>query len=237
MLKVFVGWEPREIPGYQVTVRSLLEHTRYGHNVEVQPLVEPHLRALGHYRRRHERRDGRLWDSVSQAPMATEFALTRFLVPALCQHRGWAVFCDCDFLWRADVCELLEYADPRHAVCVVKHDHRPPEQSKMDGQIQTVYPRKNWSSLMLINCAHPAHGQLTTFAVNAALGRMLHAFAWLRDSEIGALPEAWNWLEGWSAPDIEPKAVHYTRGTPDMAGYEHAPYAEEWRAVLGEVAA
>src|SRR5215207_1882203 len=102
--QIFVGFDSREVPAYQVCVQSLRE--RGGGVLAVEPVLEPHLRALGLYRRQHERRDGRLWDTVSAAPMSTEFALTRFLVPSLCRA-DWAVFCDCDFLWRSDVRELL----------------------------------------------------------------------------------------------------------------------------------
>ena len=233
MLKVFVGWDPREVAAYQVCVRSLAAQSSVA--LDIEPLVLGHLQALGLYRRPTARRGGRLWDLISDAPMSTEFALTRFLVPHLAGRGGWALFCDADFLWRADVAELLELADPRTAVQVVKHDHRPRETSKMDGQAQVPYARKNWSSLVLWNCCHPAHAALTLGEINGVPGRHLHAFHWLEDALIGALPEHWNWLEGWSSPALEPKAVHYTRGTPDMAGHAGAPFAGEWRAVLREV--
>ncbi len=234
MFKVFIGWDSREAMAYQVCLRSLL--ARSSLRLEVQPLLAAHLRALGLYRRPEERRGGLLWDKISQAPMATEFALTRFLVPHLAGHGGWALFCDADFLWRADLRSLFALADPRFAVMVVKHDYRPPETTKMDRQAQLGYACKNWSSLMLWNCAHKAHRALTLEAINAWPGLALHGFRWLDDELIGGLPEAWNWLEGWSRPEIEPKAVHFTRGTPDMTGHEGAPYAEEWRAVAASLA-
>ena len=233
MLKVFVGWDPDEVAAYQVCVASLAGRSSL--RLEVQPLLQPHLRALGLYWRPQERRGGQLWDSISGAPMATDFALTRFLVPHLAGYGGWALFCDCDFLWRADLAELLALADPRHAVMLVKHDHKPPEERKMDGRAQLPYRRKNWSSLVLWNCCHKANRALTPALVSAWPGRNLHGFAWLDDHLIGALPEAWNWLEGWSDPAIDPKAVHFTRGTPDMPGYQAVPYADDWRAVLAEV--
>ena len=224
---VFIGWDSRELAAYDVCVRSL--QARSGGAVAIEPLVESQLRACGLYRRQHERRDGRLWDTLSAAPMATEFAITRFLVPQV-SAADWAVFCDCDFLWRADVRELVALADPRYAVMVVQHDYAPAEGLKMDGQLQLAYPRKNWSSLMLWNCRHPAHAPLAGI-VNTWAGRRLHAFEWLDDALIGALPEPWNWLEGHSSPALDPKAVHFTRGTPDLPGYEAVPYADEWRSV------
>lgn len=225
VFQVFVGFDGREAAAYEVCVRSLV--ARASGALAVEPLVEAHLRGLGLYTRRHERRDGRLWDTISGAPMATEFAITRFLTPMLARA-DWAVFCDCDFLFRDDPLALFALADPRYAVMAVQHDYRPLEGVKMDGQVQTAYPRKNWSSLMLWNCRHPAHADLPRL-VNQWAGRRLHGFEWLDDSLIGQLPEAWNWLEGHSSDAIDPSAVHFTRGTPDMAGYHDVPYAEEWR--------
>lgn len=230
-LKVFIGYDPREQAAYRVAERSIRRHARVA--VDVQPLVLEHLRWKGVYNRPTELREGRLWDGISAAPMATEFALTRFLVPHLAGYRGWALFCDVDFLWRDDVGELLAHADERKALMCVPHDYMPGEAVKMDGQVQTGYVRKNWSSLMLVNCGHLAHaGQLDR--VNRWPGLWLHQFRWLRDEDLGVLPTHWNWLEGISNPAINPCAVHYTRGTPDMKGYEDAAYADEWRATLQE---
>jgi hypothetical protein len=224
----FFGFDSRESAAYEVCVRSLLRHASC--EPRVHPILQAHARGLGLYTRHQERRDGRLWDTISEAPMATEFAITRFLTPILAQSE-WAVFGDSDFLWRADAAELLALADPRYAVMVVKHDYAPTESVKMDGQLQLLYARKNWSSLILWNCRHPAHAALGQF-VNEWAGRRLHAFEWLEDGLIGELPPEWNWLEGHSDPSLNPKAVHFTRGTPDMPGYESVPYSREWREVL-----
>ncbi|WP_326535352.1 glycosyltransferase [Pseudorhodoferax sp.] len=230
-VQVFVGFDSREAVAYEVCVQSLRE--RSARRLPVTPLLEPHLRATGLYRRVHERRDGRLWDRLSGAPMSTEFALTRFLVPQLAEA-DWALYCDCDFLWRADPAALFALADPRFAVMVVPHEQHVRETVKMDGQLQLAYRRKNWSSLMLWNCRHPAHAPLAE-ALHRWPGRQLHGFDWLADELIGMLPEAWNWLEGYSAPGIDARAVHFTRGTPDLPGYEEVPYAAEWHAVRERV--
>jgi hypothetical protein len=218
---IFVGFDSREAGAYAVCVKSLRNH------------CEPHVRGMGLYTRKHERRDGRLWDVISEAPMSTEFAITRFLTPTL-SPTEWAVFCDCDFLWRADVRDLFALADPAYAVQVVQHAYTPEEGVKMDGQLQLNYRRKNWSSLVLWNCRHPAHEALKGW-IHSRPGRHLHAFEWLDDALIGSLPQEWNWLEGHSCGDLDPKAVHFTRGTPEMKGYENVPYAEEWRAVLASL--
>ena len=86
----------------------------------------------------------------------------------------------------------------------------------MDGAVQTVYPRKNWSSLMLFNCDHPAVRSLTPDVVNRESGAYLHRMQWVADEDIGALPVEWNWLEGWNEKPAQgtPKVVHFTRGGP-----------------------
>ncbi len=231
-LKVFIGFDAREVPAYQVTEHSLRKHASIP--LEVQPLVLEHLRWKRLYGRPHEIREGRLWDCISDAPMATEFALTRFLVPHLAGYRGWAIFCDCDFLFRRDIAEVLELADARFAVMVCKHDHQPREALKMDGQIQTSYARKNWSSFMLVNCGHDMHAG-TLDRVNRWRGLWLHQFRFLQDEDIGELPAQWNYLEGEAyAPELEPAALHFTRGTPNMPGWSHVSWAEEWRRALEE---
>lgn len=222
-LKIFVGFDTREVSAYHVCTASLRRHATQP--LMVYPLRLADLRRRGLYTRPHERREGILWDAISDRPMSTEFALSRFLVPALAGYSGWALYCDCDFLWRADVCKLIALADPAYAVMVVKHCYVP-AQVKMDGQRNLAYPRKNWSSLMLFNCEHPANLSLNAHAVNARHRDYLHGFGWLNDEQIGALPFEWNWLQ------LEPLAVHFTNGTPQMPGHESAAYAGEWKGYL-----
>lgn len=171
------------------------------------------------------------WDAISEAPMSTAHAISRFLVPALCDYEGWAVFTDGDVLFRRDVRDLFALADPRYAVQVVQHDYAPSQGNKMEGQTQTRYARKNWSSVVLWNCGHPANLVLTVGIVNAVPGRDLHRFSWLDDALIGSLPPEWNWLVGHSDPAIDPAIAHFTSGVPDMSGYEHVAYADEWYSV------
>jgi len=214
--RVYVGWDSREDIAYQVCRYSLLK--RASVPIEVIPLRQEELRAQGLYWRERD-------------PLAsTEFTYTRFLVPQLAGRRGWALFCDCDFLWLADIAELLALIDDRCAVMCVHHDHNPPEMVKMDGAVQTRYPRKNWSSLVLFNCGHRANAKLTADVVSRESGQYLHRFRWLDDAVIGALPETWNWLEGWSPrPDSgTPKVVHFTRGGPWFENWQDVTYAELW---------
>jgi lipopolysaccharide biosynthesis glycosyltransferase len=215
----FIGWDPRESLGWQICVRSLLKHAK------VPPAIHPisitHLGSA--YRRPTERRDGRLWDTKSNAYMSTEFSLARFWTPSLSKAE-WSIFCDGDFLFRSDVAELEKLLDPQYAVMVVKHDFKPKAESKMDGQVQTTYDRKLWSSLIAFNNTRAACKRLDAYELENKTGLYLHALRWCKDYEIGELPAAWNFVPGHNEGDA--KAVHFTQGTPDM-GYDNE-FAPEW---------
>ncbi len=190
------------------------------------------MRAKGLYRRETFTRMGRMVDNISDAPMSTEFAISRFLTPTLAQS-GLALFLDSDMLSRHDIFELFAQADPTKAVMCVQHHHDPPESRKMDDQVQLRYFRKNWSSVMLFNCDHPSNRALTVDLINSVPGRDLHRFCWLKDEEIGPLDPTWNYLVGGNgAPQIDPKMVHFTNGIPRMSGYASSEFADEWRATL-----
>ena len=215
-LRVFVGWDSREEIAYEVCKQSLEAHSSIP--LEIIPIKQYEVRRRGLYTR------------DSDPLSSTEFSFTRFLVPHLADYRGWAVFVDCDFLFRRDIASLLDYRDPSKAIYCVKHEYHPKESTKMDGQTQTQYARKNWSSFMLINCGHEQVQKLTPQIVNTESGLYLHRFQWLTDDVIGSLPVTWNYLEGWhtSADCEDPIAVHYTRGGPWFANWQHVEYGQEW---------
>jgi len=227
---IWVGWDPREEEAFIVARTSILR--RLSASIPVRGLYLDELRRLGLYWRETEYRGNQLWDVISEAPMATQFSISRFLTPHLAGNEGWALFMDADMMARADLAELFALADPTKAVMVVQHNHRPTQTVKMDGQIQTQYARKNWSSLMLWNLGHPGTQRLTVKMVNSLPGRDLHRFCWLQDEEIGSLPVEWNFLVGHTTDDVEPKIVHHTDGAPCMPGYHDAPYADEWHREL-----
>ncbi len=232
-LRVYVGWDQRDIAAFIVCQESLHAHASIP--IEVVPLRDWELRRRGVYwREYHVDQRGQMWDSRDGKPFSTAFAFTRFLVPLLEDYgKDPVVFCDADMLWRADVAELVELSKGKPLACV-QHDYRPPESEKMEGVIQTRYDRKNWSSLMVMR-PHRCKG-LTPYVCNNWSGQALHGMSWIDDQDIGALPERWNWLEGWSEGD-DPAVVHYTRGTPDMEGCEGAAYADEWWGYLNGVQA
>lgn len=226
---IFIGWEPREASAFAVARHSI--RRRMTQPIPIRALVLSELRAAGLYVRPTSVRDGRLWDDISEAPCSTEFSNSRFLVPHLAKT-GWALFLDCDFMARVNIARVFDLCDPSKAVMCVKHNHVPAETVKMDGQIQTKYGRKNWSSMTIFNCNHPANKALTLDVINTWPGRDLHAFKWLDDSQIGELPPEWNHLVGEHEPNPRACLVHHTLGTPAMPGYEDCEFAADWRAEL-----
>ena len=230
--RVFVGYDSREREAYEVCVASLRKHASIP--LLIEPLDERRLRHAGLYWRDWRHEHGQFIDGRDRLPFSTEFSFSRFLAPALCQWQGGpALYCDGDFLWRGDVAGLFALADPSFAVQLVKHDHQPAETVKMEGQAQTRYYRKNWSSCVLWHPRHAANLMLTPRIVSSSRGQWLHAFQWLEEREIGGLPEAFNWLEGTSDPAIDPVAVHLTRGGPWQPDWQDVAYAQEWRSVAG----
>lgn len=224
--RVFLGFDPNEMRAHNVATTSLLERSNRD-QLQVNRLCRITLQ--GQYTRPTTRMpNGQLFDELSGAPMSTEHAIARFFVPYLCGYQGWALFTDGDVLFREDVRHLFDLADDRYAIQVVQHRPLLEEGQKKAGQIQQAYPRKNWSSVMLWNCQHPANIALTTDVCNIWPGRELHAFTWLDDELIGVLPERWNYLVGVNPIQPDPAIVHYTLGTPDTAGCEDVHFADEW---------
>ena len=212
----FIGYDSKEDIAYRVCKQSLLNNSTIPITVMSLKLYELVSKKI-YYR--------------SIDPLAsTEFTYSRFLVPSLMNFKGWAVFCDCDFVFLDDVAKLFENLSEDKAIYCVQHDYTPNEKHKMDGQKQTIYPRKNWSSFIIYNCSHPSNLKLDVNLVNSETGSFLHQFKWLQDSEIGSLDERWNWLEGWTSKhnDQKPYAVHYTRGGPWFSEWQDVEFADEW---------
>ena len=230
-LQVYIGFDARERLAWEVCAASIQAHAG-DYPLSVHPIGRTGLEAEGLYQRPTLSSDGKLWDVISREFCSTDFSLARFWVPYVAGRTGWALYCDCDFLFRADVRGIMEHADARYAVMVVPNKHEPVETEKMNGQAQTAYFRKNWSSLMLWNLGHAGAHRPNLFDLNNWHKHDLHGFRWLAEMEIGFLPQEWNWLAGVSVPVTDPKAVHFTLGTPDMPGYEDSPYADEWRAYV-----
>jgi lipopolysaccharide biosynthesis glycosyltransferase len=217
MVRVFIGYDENETVAYHVLSHSILRNASVP--VSISPLKKELFR--GFFNRPRGEYD------------STDFAITRFLVPFLCDYEGYAVFMDCDMLCLGDIGDLANYMTLMDhyntAVRVVKHEYSPSTKTKFLDQVQTTYSKKNWSSVMVFN--NTLCRNLTPEYVEKAHGLDLHQFKWCNDYQIGGLPMKWNFLVGeYKADDEMPKLIHYTLGTPCFKEYENCEYGEMWRA-------
>lgn len=164
------------------------------------------------------------------------FITSRYLIPCLEDFRGWALFIDSDIVLRADIAELWELRDDRYAVQVVKHDYRTSAARKYVGSPiendNLDYERKNWSSVMLMNCGHPAMRQMVPSRVSQMTSSDLHRFRWLPDALIGELPTRWNHLVGEYPRNDDAALVHHTLGVPGFSHYVDAEHSRDWHWLL-----
>jgi lipopolysaccharide biosynthesis glycosyltransferase len=209
-VRIFVGYDSREAVAYHTFCQSVLENASVP--VSFTPLA---LKTLPDYIETHS--DG-----------SNAFIYSRFLTPYLCGFKGWALFADGDMICREDIAKLWALRDPSKAVMVAKHDYQTKASQKYLGNKNQNYPRKNWSSVVLWNCDHPAHQILTPAFLMQQTGAYLHRFSWLEDDLIGEFPLEWNWLVTEYPENEQAKLLHYTLGTPCFKDYKDADSSPLW---------
>jgi lipopolysaccharide biosynthesis glycosyltransferase len=211
-INVFVGFDQLEAIAYHVFCQSVLEKSTS--LINFTPLAHQNL----NFFKNHD--DG-----------SNKFIYSRFLTPFLNEYSGWAIFADGDMVCNHDITELWNLKDPSKAVQVVKHEYKTKKTVKYLGNKNEDYPRKNWSSLVLWNCGHPANKILTPEFIQDKPGSFLHRFSWLDDSQIGELPIEWNWLAIEYPNNPAAKIIHYTLGTPCFKEYSTTSQADIWQQV------
>jgi lipopolysaccharide biosynthesis glycosyltransferase len=205
MFRIFIGFDSRFPEPADVLAYSLRKHSTIPLDIRYLKLGELGLN------RAHD-------------PLAsTEFTYSRFLVPHLCNFRGIALFLDNDMLCFGDVRQLAELDMSQYALRVVQHDYQPSNTIKMYGAVQTSYPRKNWSSMMLMDCSKLKLWSKVT--VESQTGAYLHRFQDIPDAQIGELPKTWNTLD---TMDDRTQLIHYTNGGPWFEQYLNHPHAGIW---------
>ncbi len=209
-VKIYVGFDQLEAIAYHVFCQSILEKSTLP--IEFSPLS---INGLLNYQEIHK--DG-----------SNQFIYSRFLTPYLSNFSGWAIFADGDMVCNADIAELWALRDETKAVQVVKHDYKTRQKVKYLGNKNEDYPRKNWSSLVLWNCGHPANKVLIPEFVSEKPGSYLHRFSWLSDDLIGDLPKEWNWLAIEYPDNPGAKIIHFTLGTPCFKEYSKSSMASLW---------
>jgi lipopolysaccharide biosynthesis glycosyltransferase len=217
-VRVFVGFDQREAAAFHVCCQSIIEKASVP--VSFHPLASNMLNGFD------GKRDG-----------TNAFTLSRFLVPSLCNFEGWALCIDGDMVVDIDIAELWAWRTALFdkAVGVVKHDYKTRHPRKYIGTPMEAgnadYPRKNWSSVTLWNCAHLGNRLLTREFVTKASSTFLHRFEWLPDAEIGELSPGWNYLVGEQPPSIA-HLYHHTTGVPGIKHYADWNASWKWHASL-----
>lgn len=145
----------------------------------------------------------------------TDFTYSRYLVPWLCDFKGKAVFLDSDMVVVSDICQLVEAAGDE-PVSVVKNAQR-----------------FEWPSLMVFNCEHEDCKTLTPEWLDDIENKP-QSFEWA--SEVGDLPEEWNYCIGYDDPEKGDKAkiLHYTMGTPAFVEIVEAGIGGEYAWMFNE---
>jgi lipopolysaccharide biosynthesis glycosyltransferase len=210
LIKLYVGFDPKEAIAYHVFIQSVIKNSSAP--IQITPLA---LSLLDEFKETHNDR-------------SNDFIYSRFLTPYLNNFEGWAIFADGDMICNADIMELINLADPDKAVSVVKHNYKTKFKKKYLGNINEDYPRKNWSSVILWNCSHPKHKILTPSFVAQQTGKFLHRFSWLEDNDIGELPIEWNWLAIEYEANPNAKLIHYTLGTPCFKEFKNTDMSDLW---------
>ena len=201
-IPIFIGYDHRERAATNVLIDSLYQHSSLP--LSIAPLITPQLESIGIYKRQRDPKQ------------STDFSFTRFLVPYLMNYKGWAIFMDCDMLCYEDINKLWEQREDKYSLMCVQHQHNPSEEIKFQGEIQSPYPKKNWSSLMMLNCSKCT--ALNIDFVNNASGLELHRFLWLEgDHQIGEIKGKWNYLVDVNnnlKEKEKPLLAHWTLGGP-----------------------
>lgn len=213
MIQLFCGYDPREAVGYHTFCHSVVK--RATAPVNFTPL-----------------------SSMGLPQGSNTFTLSRFLVPYLMGFQGHAIFCDAsDMLMLADIAELDALYDPTFAVQVVKHEYQTRHKMKYMGtEMQCPnrdYSRKNWASVMLINCAHEDWRTATPESIAST-----PALEWLQFkniADVGAIPAEWNCLVDEGQDSTNAKLLHWTAGIPCFPMYANAPRAEDWNQAHKEM--
>lgn len=200
MIRLFTGYDAREAVGWHVFASSVIRRASFP--VSLIPISEV------------------------QTDGSNAFTYARYKVAELCDFEGWAIFADaCDMLCMADIADLWAMRNDFFAVQVVKHSYKTRNPVKYLGTTMQCpnmdYPRKNWSSLMLINCAAPEWKQIK-------IGKKAHQFSGFHDDRIGDLPRQWNCLVDEGQDSDGANLLHWTAGIPGFDFYKNAPRAGDW---------
>lgn len=203
-VRLFVGLDPNELVGFHVFLQSVLGQTD-PNQVEIYPICKTKGDASNTFNQH--------WTDI----------------PKRCGYRGRAVFVDgCDMLCRADIRELVELIEPGCDVAVVPHEYSTKFPVKFLGHPNEDYPRKNWTSVLVIDAGMSIWRNLDSKIADKPKS-YIQRLEFIKDERITYLPTVWNHLVSEYPYDPEAKIAHFTIGGPWWKRYERCDYADEWR--------
>lgn len=215
-IPLYCGYEEREMVGFHTFVSSVIR--RSSRVVQITPLSD-----------------------LGMATGSNAFSCSRFLVPYLNNFKGYAIFADAsDMLCLDDVAKLARLFNPAYAIQVVKHpDYDSQHKRKYIGTEmeceQSNYSRKNWMSLAIFNCEHPAWAGMTPKGIAMHSKLELLQLQFLLDKEIGELPKEWNCLVDEDQDSTDAKILHWTAGIPSFLHYKGARRSKDWFSELEQL--
>ena len=236
--QIFIGYDDRQPRAYEVCKQSIIRNA--SGPVDIYPLDHKDLRRKGLFWREWvvDGKTGVYRDKIDNLPFSNQFSHTRFLVPEYAKWLGinqrLLMFVDLDFVFFSDIYELFgRCSSHSKTLWCVKHDYNPSSDEKMDHQVQTKYPKKLWSSLMVFN---QKHRQLTVEEVNTFTSSNLHRLTWVMDEDIGEISESWNFIPNHSENNVDYiDGIHFTEGLPNLHGYETSKFSQYYIALEREI--
>lgn len=183
-MRVFIGYDSRQPLAYNVLQHSIVRHS--SKPVSITPLI------------------------LNQLPIKrrglTDFTYSRFLVPWLCDFKGFGVFMDADMVVRSDIVDLFEQADKEAAVSVMLDQHK-----------------FEWGSMMVFN--NEKCSVLTPEFIEDTKNPLLD-LAWA--GTLGSIKPEWNHCVGYAEPRGDAKLYHYTQGIPCWPETNHLDEDPHW---------
>lgn len=198
-MKVFVEQNNNRDIAYSVCRSSIVTRNS---DVDVDALNKDTLISEGVYKRTEE-----------------HLNFSKFLIPLLMEHQGWALYCKDTMVFIDDIRHIFSFKDDRYAAMIVKHQNL-----------------NNDNSMILWNCDHPANAALTADYVNNQSPDALNSFVWLKPEEIGELHYEWNWLVGhYTEPQQgKPKGIEFINGGPWQDEHKNTAYGLYWERERNE---
>lgn len=204
-MKIYMGYDPREALGTWVFQHSVM------------------------------RRSKRINEFIPLAAMdfcgTNAFTYARFRAAQLSDYRGpLIIFADgADMICRVPIEEIEQYHQLDKAVSVVQRPDyvaRTPKYigTEMEAENKS-YPRKNWTSVMLINPGHYGWKRINWDNRDPDYWMGLR---FLKDTEIGELPNEWNRIVDEGDPIVGGKILHWTLGVPAIPAYRYTFGSSIW---------